>query len=516
MATLSAPTSSDSPPRSSRELTGARTCCSNCRTVFEVAPELLSSTDTRVRCGECFAIFDAAANLENPDSGKPPQTHADEARRGSAEHGDAKDGVNSVARSDMASYGQSTDGSIDDTGDRNGDHTGGYDRVVPKRGLGDGSDVRVGDDAGAHRGDEVANEASADHAELDVTYSDFDLFSEDADLPEIAYFDQTRDTPEFDFDSVALENDETFSETLFSRDVTIDADSFSAPRAARGSEKSLLAAAAGAGADLSNESQEADGTYDPIVFQYRDPEPGDTAGDDQLDGDTERVGREAIPLLTDLTDHAQSEALAAETLAQSTPESLPDSSADSAESATSQSAPATDPAAIESTNASGGHSLWLASFLVLVLAVILSALYGWRHRDTLHNDARTRPLYELYCRATGCDVPTRVSLDDLRLTKRNVYSHPDIDDALAIDVTFRNQADFDQRFPVLVVRFSDSSGRLVARRAFQPDEYIRNWQQTDTIRAGAQRDISLDVKDPGDNASSFEVDFQAAQWVGAD
>jgi len=67
---------------------------------------------------------------------------------------------------------------------------------------------------------------------------------------------------------------------------------------------------------------------------------------------------------------------------------------------------------------------------------------------------------------------------------------------------------------VLSVRFSDSNGRLVASHAFVPADYLAGWQPSDTVAAGAQRDISLDVSDPGDNASSFEVEFQEAAWAG--
>lgn len=66
--------------------------------------------------------------------------------------------------------------------------------------------------------------ATRNTSAIDVTYSDFDLFSEEADLPEIAYIDQIKDSPDFDFDSVDLANDETFSDTLFKNDVTIDAE----------------------------------------------------------------------------------------------------------------------------------------------------------------------------------------------------------------------------------------------------------------------------------------------------
>ena len=60
--------------------------------------------------------------------------------------------------------------------------------------------------------------------DLDVTYSDFDLFSDDADLPEIAYLNETSDPVDLDFDAVESDNDSTFSDTIFKHDVTINAD----------------------------------------------------------------------------------------------------------------------------------------------------------------------------------------------------------------------------------------------------------------------------------------------------
>jgi hypothetical protein len=425
MATSSAFTSVDSEPGKRVDATGAQTCCATCRTVFEVAPELLSSTDTRVRCGECYAIFDAAANLVGGASGTET----------AAEGGTSGDSAS--------------------------------------------ADGAAASDTGRQSSESAHTDSSGENAQLDVTYSDFDLFSEDADLPEIAYFDQTRDTPEFDFDSVALENDETFSETLFSRDLTVDASTLSSRSASSITDTALLA---------------DDVPHEPLVFNYRDPEPDtDTAGTQAAEA--ARAGHTAIPIRMDEGEP---------------PETPPVSFAD----APAEQVTEIDALVIDSSEPKAQHSFGLLFVLTLCLALLLSGLYGWRHRDSLHNQSLTRPVYDVYCRVTGCEVPTRVSLNELRLVRRNVYSHPEIDDALAVDVTFSNQAEFDQRYPVLSVRFSDSNGRLVASHAFVPADYLAGWQPSDTVAAGAQRDISLDVSDPGDNASSFEVEFQEAAWAG--
>ena len=55
---------------------------------------------------------------------------------------------------------------------------------------------------------------------LDATYSDFDLFSADAHLPEVAYFDQTQSPELLRYNEP--DGDETFSDTLFADDMTIE------------------------------------------------------------------------------------------------------------------------------------------------------------------------------------------------------------------------------------------------------------------------------------------------------
>ena len=54
-------------PDENPAMSNPQTCCSNCQTIFEVPEELLASSDTRVRCGECLSIFDALINLRDQD-----------------------------------------------------------------------------------------------------------------------------------------------------------------------------------------------------------------------------------------------------------------------------------------------------------------------------------------------------------------------------------------------------------------------------------------------------------------
>ena len=423
-----------------------QTCCTTCRTVFEVSPELLSSADTRVRCGECLSIFDALANLRDP--------------------GDETLDADALAAADEAAASGADEETLADMSSEHG----------------------VADEADVTELADLADETGS----LDVTYSDFDLFSGDAQLPEVAYLDETADTPDFDFDAVDPDEDETFSDTLFAHDATVEPTSLADERAATDGEAHDEVRDGpdgdpddGAGRDPDGGPRtgaEPDPDYiedeepvEPIVFEYRDAAPrgaGVGAAEDVLDdADT----RAAAPVK-----------------------------------------PATD-AAVAGTAVGGAHDAprggrsWsLLLLLVLALGTLLAGLYAYRERGSLHNDPLARPVFLAVCKVSGCTVPSRVELSSLRLMERKVFTHPSEPSALVINVAFRNAASFDQRYPVLVVRLRDRLGRTVAERDFAPDDYLDDWKPGDTLEAGRRLDISLEVGDPGDGAESYEFEFREA------
>ena len=444
------------PPSPSAEdvETSPQTRCATCATVFEVSAELLGSSDTRVRCGECYRIFDALDNLVRPVGGVGGGGPAGGGggRGGAREPGAARGGAGTVA-------------------------------VFPR-----GRAANSGADGGA----------------LDSTYADFDLFSEDADLPDVAYFDRTSETPEFDFDSVELETDETFNDTLFAHDVTIDPGELGARPAAG-------FAAPPAAVEL--EVIEPASPREPLTFVYRDAEAG--FDDAPSDGVPDGVPDGAPGGAPDAPPANGTGAGAGAGDSGDWSEDVPgDGPEDGPGDGPRAAAPVHPVLAPEDVRPFGPpepaprRRRWPAAAMLLALGLLLAGLHAWRVRDAPENDPFVRPAYVAACRVLGCEVPPRVALDRLALVRRAMYEHPDIDDALVIDVSFRNDAPFAQRYPTLVVRLSDPSGRLVARRAFLASEYLAP-DAAPALAPGARLDIDLEVSDPGEDASSFEIEFHA-------
>ncbi len=423
-----------------------QTRCSNCLTVFEVSRSLLESSDTRVRCGECLSIFDAREGLREDDS--PVQDSlalpiVDKAVS-------FPDDINSTDSAETLSDSPDSTSEFFDTPDEAESNEPEPEEPEPDEPEPEEPDATDDENATANQADtESAALAglSKDTTALDVTYSDFDLFSEEADLPEIAYFDQTRDTASFDFDTVSLEDDETFSDTLFAHDVTIDANV---------AESEAKQAVESADVDFVRDESPAE----PLIFNYQDGEPASTT--DALTG-----------------------------------EQVEESSAE----ATEEFEPI--------DTAAKSKSPWLLRILLfLTVTSLLAGLYIYRERDNLANNVVARPILEAGCLVFRCDVPARVDLSALQAVQRKAFSHPTVDNALVLTMGIRNDAQFDQALPVLAISLTDRGGRTVAKRDFFPKDYLESWSEGDTIAAGKRLDVTLEVKDPGNRASGFQLKFR--------
>ncbi len=151
-------------------------------------------------------------------------------------------------------------------------------------------------------------------------------------------------------------------------------------------------------------------------------------------------------------------------------------------------------------------TLWTL-LILLSLAAVLAQL-AWFHREALSAREELRPYVLMACERLPCELKQQVSLEQIELLNRDVRSHPAIKGALLITATFINHADFEQPYPKIGLRLSALNGEIIARRYFEPEEYLKkDYQASSLMGIDLPVTMIMEVVDPGREAVSYRFDF---------
>lgn len=152
---------------------------------------------------------------------------------------------------------------------------------------------------------------------------------------------------------------------------------------------------------------------------------------------------------------------------------------------------------------------WLAS---AAAAIVLLAQIAWFRFDTLGTQEPYRQYYSHLCEVLNCELPTLSDLSQIRTTQLHMRNHPEEKSALIVDAIMINNASYQQRFPALQLEFRNIHGDTVARRAFQPHEYLRGDLTGATIMPPNQPiQLALSIVDPGESAINYHIHFIDAE-----
>jgi len=150
---------------------------------------------------------------------------------------------------------------------------------------------------------------------------------------------------------------------------------------------------------------------------------------------------------------------------------------------------------------------------LLILAILASILagaaqYAYYNRASLIKITELRPWLEKACVYANCTLPQAKDTKLFLLSSKNIFTHPNVKNALMVSATIVNQADFTQDFPIVELRFSNVRGETIAARRFSPEEYLhipRN--QISKMLPDTPVSFILEIKDPGNEMVSYEFDF---------
>jgi len=155
----------------------------------------------------------------------------------------------------------------------------------------------------------------------------------------------------------------------------------------------------------------------------------------------------------------------------------------------------------------------LAWTLLTLLALAgLAGQYVWYHFDELARQDQYRPWFQMICPQIDCKVPSKVDISLLKSSNLVVRSHPEFKGALVVDAIIYNRAAFSQPFPLLELRFADTSGQLIASRRFKPAEYLSGEiAGKEEMPPQTPIHIALDILDPGAKAVNYSLSFRSPE-----
>ena len=145
---------------------------------------------------------------------------------------------------------------------------------------------------------------------------------------------------------------------------------------------------------------------------------------------------------------------------------------------------------------------------LLLLLVIFVIQYSYFFRGDLAQHTELKPWIEKLCDIANCQIPAKHNIRAIKLTRRDITTHPKVQNALLISAALLNESQNTQPYPVMRIRLSDTSGQVLASRNFHPREYLdADINLRKGMPAGNPIQITLEIIDPGKNAINFEFDF---------
>lgn len=151
--------------------------------------------------------------------------------------------------------------------------------------------------------------------------------------------------------------------------------------------------------------------------------------------------------------------------------------------------------------------------LVLVLASVILYQLWLRQALPILEDQRitkivgplARPITVKLEEQFDYRLPVRRDLSNLQLVSARTETHPTRASTTLLRVSMVNQAEISQPFPWIELSLTDENGRLVARRALSPDDYLFNNRIDSVLGANELRPITIELLSFPEQAKGYEL-----------
>lgn len=149
---------------------------------------------------------------------------------------------------------------------------------------------------------------------------------------------------------------------------------------------------------------------------------------------------------------------------------------------------------------------WGLGSLLLISSLALQLT--WHYRDQVVHITYGQQILAHICKLAGCNAPQRRDTSRIQIEHRDLRAHPEISNALLLQLGIANHAAFDQPFPDLQLSLFNDNEKLIAGRRFKPSEYLpTGLQHNGVMRRSQTISVALELLDPGKDVTGFKFDF---------
>ncbi|MDX2427002.1 MAG: zinc-ribbon and DUF3426 domain-containing protein [Cycloclasticus sp.] len=145
--------------------------------------------------------------------------------------------------------------------------------------------------------------------------------------------------------------------------------------------------------------------------------------------------------------------------------------------------------------------------LSFTLIIVLLAQVIMLQSDLFTQSTRLQPIFKYLNKTFDLDIPGYINLDEIHIVDREIRPHPELQNALELQITMKNHALTEQAYPSINVTLTSRLGEKIALGKFTKYDYLNKDELNDYFAPSELKHIKLIFSKPRQNPSGFEITF---------
>jgi|GEM_PF-5370945 len=155
------------------------------------------------------------------------------------------------------------------------------------------------------------------------------------------------------------------------------------------------------------------------------------------------------------------------------------------------------------------HALkWMVISIVLVGGLGFFIYWLWSDRQTLAWDDTWGSSVQVLCSVAPCDLKPRRNVAAIELLQRDIRPSENNPEITEFNLFIRNNADYEQPYPTVEIRFTDTKGAIVSSEIHSPEDYLSADVKGRMMPVNQRTLILIQARKSNANAFGFEFNFK--------